>query len=105
MRRPSALGARRAAPKAARPRDSSLGQILSRNRMLRVFLFPENRQHFPVAADAHELKTVDAAREGLFIRGCVPRLVCREDVSDVGENIDMCVDRMFEETMLVEVRR
>src|SRR6266581_1237723 len=88
---------------AALPQVSTL-KVLFRNRVLRIFVLPVNRQNPPAASVIEKLNAIDPAHEWLGIVRIVTRFICAPDMRDLAELFDPTRDFLFIESGRREIR-
>ena len=87
---------------SALPPVSTL-KVLSRNRVLRTFVLPINRQDPPAASIVEKLNAIDPAHERCGIARIVARFICAPDMRDLAELFDPPRDLFFVERCSREI--
>src|SRR5437660_1106072 len=77
-------------------------KVLFRNRVLRTFVLPVDRQDPPAVSVVEKLNAVDPAHERYGIARIVARLVCAPDMRDLAEPFDPSRDFLFVESGFLE---
>src|SRR6266581_3268376 len=77
-------------------------KVLFRNRVLRTFLLPVDRQDPPATPVVEKLNAIDPAHERYGIARIVARLICAPDMRDLAEPFDPSRHFLFVESGFLE---